>query len=160
MLRTVLVTPTSAESETLLREAAHALQRRVHIVRASSAREFDAAFASFVQEHSGAVFISSDPLFTSQRAQLVALAAKYKIPASYAFRDFVEVGGLMSYGVNLADIHRQAGAYAGRILRGAKPPELPVLQPTKFDLVINSTTARALSIAIPPTLLVIAEMIE
>jgi putative ABC transport system substrate-binding protein len=159
----VLFNPTYLDSDAQLndiREAARVIGRPVHIVGASSEKEFAHAFATLVQMRAGALFVVPDPLFTSAREQLVALAAKHAIPASYAFRDFVEAGGLMSYGANLADVHRQAGVYAGRILNGAKPADLPVSEPTKFDLVINSTTAKALGITIPPKLLVIAEVIE
>jgi|SRR5689334_366762 len=159
----VLFNPTYPDSDTQLSnigEAARAVGRQIRIVGASSENELARAFATLAQARAGALFVVPDPLFTSARTQLVALAARYAIPASYAFRDFVEAGGLMSYGANLADVHRQAGVYVGRILNGAKPADLPVAEPTKFDLVINSTAAKALGIAIPPKLLVIAEVIE
>jgi putative ABC transport system substrate-binding protein len=129
-------------------------------VTASNDGDFDAALTAAVQKRAGALFVTGDPLFTTRRAQLVALAAKHALPASYSFRDLVVAGGLMSYGANLPDVHRQAGVYTGRILKGAKPAELPVLQPTKFDLVINARTAKALGIAIPPKLLMFGEVIE
>jgi putative ABC transport system substrate-binding protein len=160
----VLFNPASPDAEAEVREiqeAARTLGQQIHVVNASSERDFDAAFATIVQKRAGALFVSADPLFTSRRDQLVALAAKHAIPASYSFRDLAVAGGLMSYGANLPDVHRQAGVYTGRILKGAKPADLPVLQPTKFDLVINLKTAKALGIAITPKLLVLAnELIE
>jgi putative ABC transport system substrate-binding protein len=140
--------------------AARAMGWQCEVIRVSGEREIDAAFATIAQKRAGALFLDSDPLFLIQRERIVRLAAKQAIPASYAFREFVESGGLMSYGTNLPDVHRQAGAYAGRILRGAKPADLPVLEPVKFDLVINLKTAKSLAIAIPPRLLAIAEVIE
>lgn len=137
----VLFNPASPDAEAQVREiqeAAGTIGQQIDVVHASSERDFEAVFAIIVQKRTGALFLSADPLFTSQRAQLVALAAKHSIPASYSFRDLVVAGGLMSYGANLPDVHRQAGVYTGRILKGAKPADLPVLQPTKFDLVINS----------------------
>ncbi len=159
----VLFNPASPDAETQvsqIQEAARTIGQQIHVVTASNERDFDAAFAVAVQKRAGALYVTGDPLFTSRRTQLVALAAKHAIPASYSFRDLVVAGGLMSYGANLPDVHRQAGVYSGRILKGAKPADLPVLQPTKFDLVINAKTAKALGIAIPPKLLILAEVIE
>jgi putative ABC transport system substrate-binding protein len=159
----VLFNPTSPDAAaqvSQIQEAARSIGRRIQVVTASNGRDFDAAFAAVVQARAGALFVTGDPLFTNQRTQLVALAAKHAIPASYSFRDLVLAGGLMSYGANLPDVHRQAGVYTGRILKGAKPADLPVLQPTKFDLVINAKTAKALGIAIPPKLLIFAEVLE
>jgi len=152
-------TPDVAEQVKEFQEAARTVGQQIHVVNASSERDFDAAFASIVQRRAGALFVSADALFTSRRAQLVALAARHAIPASYGFREFADAGGLMSYGTNLPDVHRQAGVYTGRVLKGAKPADLPVLQPTKFDLVINAKVAKALGLAIPPNLRIIAELI-
>jgi putative tryptophan/tyrosine transport system substrate-binding protein len=160
----VLLNPTIANADEQLKEiqdAARAAAQPLHIVNASTERDFDAAFADIVQQRVGALFVGGDPFFTSRRMRLVALAAQYAIPAMYSFRDFPLAGGLMSYGANLLDVHRQAGVYAGRILSGAKPAELPVLQPTKFDLVINLKTAKALGLELSPKLLALAdEVIE
>jgi len=160
----MLVNPNSPDVESQskdVKEAARVLGQQVHVVNASSEADFNAAFAAFVQFKAGALLISADTFFTSHRDQLVALAAHYKIPAIYSQREFILAGGLMSYAPRLADAYRQVGIYAGRILKGAKPGDLPVVQPTKFDLVINLKTAKALGLTVPPTLLVVAdELIE
>ena len=160
----VLVNPTTRNADEQLaeiREAARVTGQSIHIVNAVSERDFNAVFAAIVQKRVGALFVGGDPFFTSRRADLVELAAHHAIPASYAFRDFALAGGLLSYGANLLEVHRQAGIYAGRILNGAKPAELPVLQPTKFELVINLKTAKALGLTVPPSLLARAdEVIE
>jgi putative tryptophan/tyrosine transport system substrate-binding protein len=129
-----------------VRETARVIGQLIRIVNAGSERDFDAAFAEITQHQAAALFEIADPLFTSRRARLVALAAQHAIPASYAFRDFPLAGGPMS---DLLDVHRQAGVYTGRVLKGTKPADLPVLQPTKFELVINLKTAKTLGLAIP-----------
>ena len=138
----LLVNPTNATTkETTLRDvepAARALGLQVRILNASTSREINAAFATFLHERPDALFVGSDPFFTSRRMQLVNLASRHMIPATYPPRDFAEVGGLMSYGTNIADAYRQVGLYVGRILKGAKPAELPVVQASKFELVINA----------------------
>jgi putative ABC transport system substrate-binding protein len=144
-----------------IRQAAASIGQQIQIFKASSERDFDAVFAAIVEQHAGALFVRGDPLFTSERARLVALAGQHAVPASYSFRDFVLVGGLTSYGADLFEVHRQAGVYAGRILKGAKPADMPVQQPTKFDLVINLKTAKALGLDVPAKLLALAnEVIE
>jgi len=156
----VLINPTDPNNEAVLREvqeAARATGQLIYVVNAGSERDFDAAFAEVIQHQAAALFVIADPFYTSRRARLVALAAQHAIPASYAFRDFPLAGGLMSYGADLLDVHRQAGVYTGRILKGAKPADLPVLQPTKFNLVINRKTANSLGLEIPSKILALAD---
>ena len=161
----VLVNPSNASRvESTVRDAeaaGRAMQLQIQVVNASTSREIEAVFAGFVGERPDALLVGSDPLFTSRRVQLTQLAAVHRIPATYPVREMAEVGGLMSYGGSLTDAYRQFGGYAGRLLKGAKPADLPVLQPTKFELVINLPTARALGLEIPATLLARAdEVIE
>jgi putative ABC transport system substrate-binding protein len=159
----VLVNPTNPAAETIkeLIPAAHAMGLQIQICNATTSREIDAAFASFLRERPDALFVSPDPLFTSRRVQLVNTAARHAIPATFSHREFAEVGGLMSYGPNQTDTFRQFGVYTGRILKGTKPADLPVMQSSKFELVVNAQTARMLGLTVPPTLLSIAdEVIE
>jgi len=159
-----LENPTNPTSELARKDvtaAASALGLKVHILRAETDREIDAAFASLVQARAGALFVGGDLLFYNRIEQLVALAVRHAIPTMYLFREFVLAGGLISYGTNLSENYRQVGLYAGRILKGEKPADLPVLQPTKFDLVVNLKTAKTLGLEIPAKLLALAdEVIE
>jgi putative ABC transport system substrate-binding protein len=144
-----------------LEPAAHALGLQIRIVRASTSHEIDAAFVNFARERPDALFVGGDPLFNSRRTQLALLAGHHEIPAIYSGREYAEAGGLMSYGSNITDAYRQVGVYTGRILKGAKPADLPVVQSSKFELVINAQTARLLGFTVPPTLLARAdEVIE
>jgi putative tryptophan/tyrosine transport system substrate-binding protein len=141
--------------------AARARGRQLQIIRASSSREIDTAFATFAREPPDALFVGSDGFLNSRRVQFVQQAAHHRLPAIYTGREFSEIGGLMSYGTNIAEAYRQAGVYAGRLLKGAKPADLPVVQSTKFELVINAQTARVLGVTVPDKLLVAAdEVIE
>ena len=149
----VLVNPANAENpEREVEAAARSIGLQIQTLNASTIREINAAFATFVRERPDAVFVGLDPFFNSRRIQLVQLAARYAIPASYPARDFAEAGGLMSYGADIADAWRQAGSYAGRILKGAKAADLPVVQSSKFELVFNVQTAKALGLDVPPLL--------
>src|SRR5262249_24114386 len=154
--------PSSAEPAiTDARAAAVALGRQIEVFTARSNRHLDTAFRTLAQKRADAVVSPPDALFDSRRVQLATLSARYQLPALHWKREFAEVGGLMSYGSNVADVIRQTGVYAGRILRGEKPADLPVLLPTKFEFVINSQTAKILGLEIPPTLLARAdEVIE
>ena len=152
----LLVNPTNPITEPEarnLRDAARSLGLQAHVLRASTASEIDAAFGTLVELRAGALVVGIDPFLTSQRAQIVALAARYAVPAIYGYREFAEAGGLMSYGTDLADGYRQAGVLTGKILKGAKPADLPVQQVVKLELVINLTTAKALGLTIPLPLL-------
>jgi putative tryptophan/tyrosine transport system substrate-binding protein len=161
----VLVNPANATTtETTLRDvqsAAGAMGLQIQVLNASTIREINAAFATLVRERPDAVFVGLDVFLNSRRAQLVNLASRHAVQATFSNRDFAEIGGLMSYGTNIADAFRQVGVYAGRILKGAKPADLPVVQSNKFELVINAQTATMLGLTVPEKLLVAAdEVIE
>jgi putative ABC transport system substrate-binding protein len=141
--------------------AAHAMGFQIRVLNAGNGKEIDAAFATFAQERPDALFVASGPPFAARHVQLVQLATYHKIPAIYALRQFVEIGGLITYGASLTDAYRQVGVYTGRILKGAMPADLPVVQSTKFELVINAQTARTFGLTVPPSLLARAdEVIE
>ena len=160
----LLVNPNNPDTEPMIRdvqEAARTKGVQLPILKARSESEIDAAFASLVQLQAGGLVVGTDPFFASQHEQLLALAARHAIPATYDFRDFAAAGGLISYGTSLTGTYRQLGIYAGRILSGAKPTELPVQQPTTFELVVNLKTAKALGLTVPPSILARAdEVIE
>ena len=159
-----ILDPALPQTETIsqqLEAAAPAMGLKLQILKASTSGEINAAFAAFARERPDALFVGAGALFSNRRVQLVQLAARYAIPASYPAREFVEVGGLMSYAPKLVESFRHIGAYTGRILKGAKPADLPVVQSSKFELLINAETARLLDLAVPPQLLAIAdEVIE
>jgi putative ABC transport system substrate-binding protein len=155
-----MVNPTNPRAKVNTSEfqaAARAARQDVLIVNVSYESELDAAFATLTQRGAGALLVDGDILFNAQRDRLIRLAERHHLPASYQVRESAVAGGLMSYGPNLPDAHRQAGVYVGRILKGEKPSDLPVLRPTKFELVINLKTAKALGLEIPPTLLALAD---
>jgi ABC-type uncharacterized transport system substrate-binding protein len=161
----VLVNPASPTSTertlTDVETAARAMGMQIQVVNASTSRQINAAFAALVRERPDVLFVGGDTFLTSRRVQLATLAARHALPAIYPGREFAEVGGLVSYGSNMVDAHRQIGVYAGRILKGAKPADLPVVHSSKFELVINAETARMLGLTVPPQLLALAdEVIE
>jgi putative ABC transport system substrate-binding protein len=160
----LLVNPNSANAERVIRngqEAATAKDVQLHILKAGTESEIDAAFASLVELHAGALLVGADAFFNSRREALVALASRRAVPAIYQGREFVAAGGLISYGASLTAMYRQVGSYAGKILKGAKPADLPVQQPTTFELVVNLKTAEALGLTVPPSILARAdEVIE
>jgi putative ABC transport system substrate-binding protein len=161
----VLINPANASTaEATLRdmpEAARAIGLQIVVLNASTGLEIEAAFATLVRDRADALFVGADAFFNSRRVQLANMAARHAIPTAFAVREYVDAGGLMSYGTSLADMYRHVGAYSGRILKGARPADLPVLQSTKFELVINLQTARMLGLTVPDKLLVAAdEVIE
>ena len=160
----LLVNPNNSNTEIIIRdmpEAARAKGVQLPILKAGTEREIDAAFATLVELHAGGLVVAGDPFFFSRREQLLALASRHAVPANYMWREFPAAGGLISYGTKVTEAFRQAGSYVGRILKGAKPADLPVQQTTIFDLVVNVTTAKALGLTVPPSILARAtEVIE
>jgi putative ABC transport system substrate-binding protein len=158
----VLLNP--ANAGTMLQDVQAAARRmgvQIQAINVSTSLDIDTAFAALGRERPDALFVSGGPFLQSRRMQLALQAARHAIPTSYGSREYPEIGGLMSYGASLTEAHRQAGVYAGRILKGAKPADLPVIQATKFELVINLTAARTLDLGVPPSLLARAdEVIE
>jgi putative ABC transport system substrate-binding protein len=160
----VLINPNSPNAEGQSKDvqaAARSLGRAVLVVNAGTERDIEAAFATLVQQKAGALAVTADSLFLSRYDQIVALAARHRVPTIYTDRTFAERGGLISYATNIADSYRQAGVYTGRILKGEKPADLPVMQPTRFELILNLKTAKTLDLAVPDKLLALAdEVIE
>jgi putative tryptophan/tyrosine transport system substrate-binding protein len=153
--------PASADQMRDLEKAAPKLGRQLFVARASSDAELDGAFAALLREQVGALLVASDPYFDTRRSRIIAFAAQNRLPAIYQFRQYAVEGGLISYGPSITDAYRQVGLYVARILKGEKPADLPILQPTKFDFVINLKTAKTLGLSVPPTLVARAdEVIE
>jgi putative ABC transport system substrate-binding protein len=160
----VLVNPNEPDADNIildLQNAASSIGRQLEFFAARTNREIDAAFANLVLKRPDALFVGSQSLFTNRRAQILTLAARHGLPASYSAREYAEAGGLMSYGTDLVDAYRQGGIYTGRVLKGEKPSDLPVMRASKFEFIINLQTARTLGIEVPPTVLALAdEVIE
>jgi putative ABC transport system substrate-binding protein len=157
-----LVNPANVTAEASLREiteAARVIGLQIQALHASTSREIEAAFATLANERADALFVAADPYFFRRRVQFVTLAAKHGIPTSYATSDFVEAGGLMSYGTDRPELFRQVGVYTGQILKGAKPADLPVFQSTKFEFAINLQTARQLSLEVPISVQSLADVV-
>jgi putative ABC transport system substrate-binding protein len=153
--------PTAASQLSEMQEAAHAAGVQSQAIRASTDGEIDSAFEAIAQLRLPALAVAADPFLLSRRDKIVILAARHKVPAIYGFREYAVAGGLMSYGIDLSDVYRQLGVYSGQVLKGAKPDNLPVMQPTKFELVINLKIAKTLGLTVPPALLAVAdEVIE
>jgi len=149
----ILINPTNPAAESRskdLQMAAHTFERNIHVVSVGNESDLEPAFATLIQRRAGALLVSTDSFFTSQRDRLVALAVRHTLPTIYPWREFVEAGGLASYGPNINEVYREVGIYTGRILKGEKPAELPFLRPTKFEFVVNVKAATALGLTIPP----------
>jgi putative ABC transport system substrate-binding protein len=154
-------TPASEAEAAVAERVAHTLGWQVKVLRVGEGWDFDAAFQPIVQERVDALLVTTDPIFEGQRHRIVALAAHHAVPTIYALRDYAVAGGLMSYGASISEMYRQAGLYAGRILKGEKAADLPVMQASKFELFINLKTAKTLGIQVPPPLVALAdELIE
>ena len=149
--------PTADAVSKDMKGTAQKLGLQLHVLRAGTDSEIDFAFVTLIELHAGALKVASEPFFDSRREKLVALASRHALPAVYSWPEYVAAGGLMSYGTVLSEAYRQAGVYAGRILKGEKPADLPIVQPTKFELVINLKTARTLGLTVPATLLAAAD---